>query len=128
MSYKAAALWGKIMNQIPAAKEGSYNDMPSNVVTSGGEYYTLGTAGGPSLSSLKKTVTVCSKTGFLATPNCPDVKEVTGYERPYDNDVDDSIPVYYCNIHNTNADYWHISPDVSLVPFKTGSDDDDDDE
>lgn len=39
----AAALWGRIMNQIPQVKEGSYKDMPSNVIRKGSEYYTKGT-------------------------------------------------------------------------------------
>jgi len=43
MSGPAAALWGKIMNQIPKAKEGKYNSAPSNVTKVNGEYYTKGT-------------------------------------------------------------------------------------
>lgn len=43
MSTPAAALWGKIMNQLPEATKGLYRDMPSNVVRIGGEYYTTGT-------------------------------------------------------------------------------------
>ncbi|MBK5253779.1 MAG: transglycosylase domain-containing protein [Peptostreptococcaceae bacterium] len=117
MSYKAAALWGKIMNQIPAAKEGSYKDMPSNVIYSSGEYYTTGTAGGPSISSLSKTVTICSETGFLATPDCPNSEQLTGIDYPYDSKSDKALPTYYCNIHNTNINAYPISPNVTLVPF-----------
>ena len=43
MSGPAASLWGKIMNQIPKVKKGSYKKMPSNVVKVDGEYYTKGT-------------------------------------------------------------------------------------
>ena len=43
MSGPAARLWGTIMNQIPRAKEGSYPEMPSNVVEKWGDYYTEGT-------------------------------------------------------------------------------------
>ena len=43
MSYMSARLWGRIMNQIPAALTGSYKARPSNVIYSGGEYYTTGT-------------------------------------------------------------------------------------
>lgn len=39
----AAALWGKIMNQIPEVKGGDYRDMPSDVVRKGNEYFTAGT-------------------------------------------------------------------------------------
>lgn len=45
-STAAAQLWGKIMNQIPAAINGSYPDQPSNVISYGGEYYTQGTETG----------------------------------------------------------------------------------
>ena len=43
MSGPAAALWGKIMNQVPRAKKGEYREKPDNVVYVGGEYYTKGT-------------------------------------------------------------------------------------
>ena len=46
MSTPAARLWGKIMDQIPRAKEGEYAPMPSNVVQKGGEYFTKGTETG----------------------------------------------------------------------------------
>ena len=39
----AAALWGRIMNNIAAAKEGSYPSKPSDVVQKGSEYYIKGT-------------------------------------------------------------------------------------
>lgn len=42
----AAALWSRIMSQIPNAVKGTYPDMPSDVTQVGGEYYTTGTAGG----------------------------------------------------------------------------------
>ena len=46
MSTPAAALWGKIINQIPNAKAGEYSAMPSNVIQIGGDYYTKGTETG----------------------------------------------------------------------------------
>jgi membrane peptidoglycan carboxypeptidase len=52
MSTPAAALWGKIINQIPNAKNGKYSSMPSNVVQKGNEYFTKGTENG--LSSWSK--------------------------------------------------------------------------
>ena len=42
-SAQAAALWSRIMRQIPGVTEGEYLDMPSNVVKKGNEYYTEGT-------------------------------------------------------------------------------------
>lgn len=48
MSGPAAALWGKIMNQIPNAKKGHYKSQPDDVVQVGSEYYTSGTEGGRS--------------------------------------------------------------------------------
>lgn len=44
LSSTAAALWSRIMRQIPDITEGEYPEMPSNVIRSGGEYYTNGTA------------------------------------------------------------------------------------
>lgn len=46
MSTPAAALWGKIINQLPKAKKGEYASMPSNVIQIGGDYYTKGTETG----------------------------------------------------------------------------------
>lgn len=46
MSGPAAALWGKIMNQIPKAKKGHYKSQPSDVIHVNGEYYTKGTESG----------------------------------------------------------------------------------
>ncbi len=43
MSGYAAALWGKIMNQVPNASSGEYKDRPDNVEYIYGEYYVEGT-------------------------------------------------------------------------------------
>ena len=43
MSGYAASLWGKIMNQIPAAKSGEYKSMPKGVQYINGEYYAKDT-------------------------------------------------------------------------------------
>lgn len=48
MSGPAAALWGKIINQIPKAKKGHYKSQPSDVTHVNGEYYTKGTESGRS--------------------------------------------------------------------------------
>lgn len=54
MSTPAAALWGKIINQLPNAKNGSYSPMPSNVIKKGGDYFTKGTETGLSTWSNKE--------------------------------------------------------------------------
>ena len=46
MSGYAAGLWGRIMNQIPAAKTGEYREQPSNVIYTSGCYFTEGTETG----------------------------------------------------------------------------------
>ena len=46
MSGPAAALWGKIMNQIPKACTGEYAAQPENVIEQYGYYYTKGTEKG----------------------------------------------------------------------------------
>ena len=46
MSTPAAALWGKIINQLAKAKDGEYPAAPANVVQKGGEYFTKGTETG----------------------------------------------------------------------------------
>ena len=52
MSTPAAALWGKIIDQIPNAKKGKYAAMPDNVIQKSGDYFTKGTETG--LSSWSK--------------------------------------------------------------------------
>ena len=42
-SVAASRLWGKIMRQIPNVTEGEYKEMPNNVVTVNGEYFSKGT-------------------------------------------------------------------------------------
>ena len=46
MSTPAAALWGRIINQLPKAKDGKYSEKPDNVIQIGGEYFTKGTETG----------------------------------------------------------------------------------
>lgn len=46
MSGPAAALWGKIMRQIPYACSGSYKPQPADVIQKNGFYFTLGTENG----------------------------------------------------------------------------------
>ncbi|HHW95116.1 MAG TPA: hypothetical protein GX736_04220 [Mogibacterium sp.] len=46
MSYAAASLWGKIINNIPKAKKGEYLPQPANVIYKAGHYFTRGTETG----------------------------------------------------------------------------------
>ena len=54
MSTPAAALWGKIINQLPNAKNGEYPSQPSNVIQTSGNYFTKGTETGLSSWSSKE--------------------------------------------------------------------------
>ena len=56
MSTPAAALWGKIINQIPNAKKGKYSKQPSNVIQTAGDYFTKGTETGLSSWSRKAEI------------------------------------------------------------------------
>jgi len=108
MSGPAASLWGEIMDQIDGAKKGSYKGMPSNVISSNGDYCISGTQGGiPSKKNLEKELKVCEDTGFLATPSCPDTEKEKFLNY---GDAKKKIPKYYCNEHNANPDKYKISP------------------
>ena len=65
MSEMAARLWGKIMNQIPAAKTGKYNAAPDNVIRIGNEYYTKGTEKGRSSYVRREATTQRQTTGEI---------------------------------------------------------------
>ena len=112
MSGYAAALWGNIMSQIPNAKKGSYKSMPSDVTTVNGEYYIKGTYSASSYTqkSTKKTATICTETGYLATPSCTSTKKKT-----YDTSEGENPPKYYCYKHNPDPDKYPISPSEQLA-------------
>lgn len=115
MSGPAAALWGRIMNQIENAKKGSYKSAPGNVVYSGGEYYISGTQGGVgSIKDLDKKVTICTETGYLACPDCPSTQKKTfaGW-----GDEEDEVPKYYCYKHNANPEKYPVNPKEKFEPF-----------
>lgn len=138
MSGYAAALWGKIMNQIPKAKLGSYPSKPDNVISvrvdadtglmpgpgsaTKVELFTRGTQPA-SKDDYHGTVKICKDSGYLATPECTSTKTVSGFKRPYKSSSKvsgskKSAPQYYCNIHNSNIDKYPIAPDVKLKPQK----------
>ena len=108
MSSYSAALWGKIMRQIPAAKKGSYPAMPSDVEVHGGEYYAKGTYSYVSyaLPEIKKA-TICTESGLLATSKCPSTET-----KEYDSSKGQYPPKTYCTIHNSDPDKNPISPNT----------------
>ncbi len=134
MSPKAAALWGKIIAQIDNAKGGSYSKRPSNVVsalidTKTGqlateessktrkEYFTDGTQ--PVRASVPDiSVSICSESGYLATPYCPNIYSKSGYSgESYIDEDGNELPSYYCNVHNNDATVYPIEPGLELLPF-----------
>lgn len=128
----AAKLWGRIMSQVKNAQGGSYSAMPSNVVqvtidTKSGllatedsgshvrkEYFTSGTQPTES-DNVHQTADVCSDSGYLATPSCPNITSKSGIMRPYIpsssvGDIKQELPHYYCNIHNPDPDSYPTEP------------------
>ena len=150
-SYMASRLWSRIMGQIDGAKTGAYSDRPSNVVsvtidTKSGllateasgkdtrtEYFTSGTQ--PTQSdNVHQTVEICSSSGYLATPSCPDTETRSGIMRPYVpnekvGDIGSELPHYYCNVHNPDPDSYPTEPGAKVTivapPATVPSDDDD---
>lgn len=139
MSPKAATLWGKIISQVDKAKGGTYSKRPSNVVTATidmktgqlatgetkkkrTEYFTKGTQ--PTKAAVPEvTVSICSESGYLATPDCPDTYKKSGYtEMPKGENSDDEeeeitlLPHYYCNLHNPDAETYPPDPSVDFNP------------
>ena len=113
MSGYAAALWGRIMNQVPNCKKGSYKSIPSDVTRVNGEYYITGTYSAVSYRNTTKTATICTDTGYLATPSCPNTEKKT-----YDTSKGENPPKYYCYKHNSDPDKYPISPDKTITTNK----------
>lgn len=131
MSPMAASLWSKIMSQVTRAKGGTYSEKPDNVVSatfdaSSGllpdkkskskytrtDYFTKGTVPTES-GSYYKTVKVCTETGLLATPGCPETKKMTGFDFPYERKStkkNKNLPQYYCHMHNTDPEKYPVDP------------------
>lgn len=130
MSSYAAALWGRIMNQIPECKEGSYKSAPDNVIYTAGDYFISGTQSGlVDKDKLYKKYKVCAETGYLATPDCPKTKEVKYSIFDVDDDDDkdskdskNKVPKYYCNHHNKDTKKYPIDPTKKLIVDKPKED------
>ncbi|MCI8609221.1 MAG: hypothetical protein HFE73_06220 [Firmicutes bacterium] len=147
MSGTAAALWGKIMNQVPGVASGTYSAKPSNVVSvsidtksgmlateaSGSdtrtEYFTSGTQP-TEPDTVHQVVEVCDDTGYLATPSCPHVSTKTGIQRPYTPnkqvaDIKRELPHYYCNEHNPDPKEYPVKKGLDVTIVEPGELDDD---
>ncbi len=119
-SIAATYMWSKIMSRIDATYEGERMSMPSNVLYINGEYYLSGTQSGLiSKDDISKTANICSDTGLLATPECPNQVSKTFYmydkedpESGEDDPTDDTgAPRYHCYIHNNDPAQYEVSPD-----------------
>lgn len=113
MSGYAASLWGKIMGQIPNASKGSYKSMPSDVTRVNGEYYITGTYSAVSYADTTKKATICTDSGYLATPSCPNTETKT-----YDTSKGENPPTYYCYKHNPDPDKYPVSPSKKVSDNK----------
>lgn len=113
MSGYAAALWGRIMGQVPNASKGSYKSMPSDVTIVNGEYYIKGTYSTVSYANPVKEATICTDTGYLATPSCPNTET-----RSYNTADGENPPKYYCYKHNPDPDKYPVSPDKTVSDNK----------
>ncbi len=150
MSNMAAALWGKIMNQIPEVASGTYSEKPSNVISvsvdtksgmlatdasgkdSRTEYFTSGTQP-TETDTLHQSANVCPESEFLATPSCPDYVEKTGILRPYTPnkrvaDIKNELPHYFCNLHNPDPDTYRVKKGLEVTIVLPGELDEDPDE
>ena len=108
-SEAAVRLWGTIARQIDGFYGGVQPDRPANVIRYGSEYYIDGTqTGQKNLKDLTQKLTICTESGYLATPSCKNTeeKEFINY-----GESAKTIPKYYCYLHN---------PDVSQYPVEPG--------
>lgn len=141
-SASAARLWNKIMTQVCAnIPTGKYHTAPSNVIsvtidtksgklpsslssldpeesTVRSEYFIKGTEP-KTTDDVHQYVTVCTETGYLATPYCTSTKKVLGVKRPYMPnpvvaDIKYEVPHYYCNIHNPDPGKYPVDPNGSI--------------
>jgi len=142
-SVSAAKLWSKIMKRVHEGIEpGSFSSAPGNVIsvaidtksgrlpsslsaldprgTVRNEYFIRGTEP-TTTDNVHVAVNVCSDSGYLATPYCPNNVSKVFVKRPYtvDPNVGDYAyeqPSYYCNLHNPDVMQYPISPNVTLNP------------
>ena len=142
-SVSAAKLWSKIMKRVhEGIAPGSFPSAPSDVIsvaidtmsgrlpselsaldprgTVRNEYFIKGTEP-TTTDNVHVSVDICSDSGYLATPYCPNVVSKVFVKRPYTADpnvadIDFEQPSYYCNLHNPNAALYPIDPNTTLSP------------
>jgi len=135
-SAAAARLWSNIMGKVCAKiPTENYHSKPSNVIsvtidtksgklpsslssldprgTVHSEYFIKGTEP-KTTDNVHSYVTVCSETGYLATPSCPSTRKVLGVKRPYTvshsvADIGYEVPHSYCPIHNPDPGKYPVS-------------------
>ncbi|MDO4553205.1 MAG: PBP1A family penicillin-binding protein, partial [Bacillota bacterium] len=145
-STAAARLWSTIMRQIHAElPTGSYPGNPGNVVsatidtksgklpselsaldprgTVRSEYFIRGTVP-TETDDVHVAVTVCTDSGYLATPYCSHRESSVKVQRPEGSlisyggfsvaDIGYEAPTYYCNLHNLNPTLYPIDPNAAL--------------
>ena len=118
MSPRAARLWSTIMSQINGALGGEYSGRPSNVVVANvnnrTEYFTKGTEKNAGASGKFSKVNICKDTGLLATPDCPNVEERSGYifdpssSSSSSSSYSGTLPNTYCYMHNTDPAKYKV--------------------
>ena len=142
-SVAAARLWSKIMKRVHEGIEpGSFPSAPGNVIsvaidtksgrlpselstldprgTVRNEYFIKGTEP-TTTDNVHVAVNLCSDSGYLATPFCPNAATRVVVKRPYpaDPNVGDIAyeqPSYYCNLHNPDVTQYPIDPAKTLSP------------
>lgn len=140
-SKAASKLWSRIMSQAHAGLAGgSFPAAPANVIsvavdtisgklpsdlsamdprgTVKNEYFIQGTQP-TEIDTTHVAANVCSDTGYLATPYCPNQSGKVFVKRAAAPDltVGDfayELPQYYCNIHNPDAAQYPIDPTKTL--------------
>jgi penicillin-binding protein 1A len=124
-SSDAAKLWRTIMTAcLDGTEAGEFPDKPANVVKSsvGGysDYFIKGTSPGKIMYG-SETVTICTDSGYLATPWCQNTEEKT-FSALNGADDDGQAPQYYCPMHNPNPGKYPVAPgekvDTSYDPNK----------
>jgi len=141
-SASAARIWSKIMKQVheglPTGSFPTADDvisvaidtksgrLPSDLSsldergTVRNEYFVKGTEP-TTTDNVHVKVNICADSGYLATPNCPNVISKVFVKRPYTanpnvGDFAYEQPFYYCNLHNTDTSKYPISPNATLNP------------
>ena len=152
-SVSAARLWSKIMKQVhaglPNASFPSADNVESIAVdTKSGklpselsaldprgtvinEFFVKGTAP-VEVDDIHVSVRICSDSGYLATPYCPNVEtkvlinrpegSVTTYGDMTVGDIAYEAPDYYCNLHNPDPSSYPIDPNAVQQPYSGGTD------